>query len=143
MKRIEEVKKLVDNYFKSKFIFYRVETSEDWLLYTIDNGMFPLRIQFEFFDELDELKYPEEYCMIAVWIPLSDYDNIELTYDTSTLDSLEAIIPEVETGLDFYAEKLQVIIEVEKSLNNIKLILERNGIEYDDSIDFKTFMYGN
>jgi hypothetical protein len=142
MKRIEEVKKLVDNYFKSKFIFYRVETNEDWLLYTIDNGMYPLRIQFEFFDE--EIKIHEKYCIIAVWIPLSDYDGcLELTYDSPSIDSLEAVIPEIETGLDFYAEKLQVINEIQKSLNNIKLILKRNGIEYDDSIDFKTFMYGN
>ena len=141
MKRIEEVKNLVDSYFKSKFIFYKVETGEDGLLYTIDNGMFPLKIQFEFFPE--EIKIHNEYCIVVVWIPLSDYDDIDLTYDPSNIDSLEAIIPEVETGLEFYAEKLQVINEVQKSLNNIKAILKRNDIHYDDSIDFKTFIYGN
>ena len=141
MKRIEEVKNLVDSYFKSKFIFYKVETGEDGLLYTIDNGMFPLKIQFEFFPE--EIKIHNEYCIVVVWIPLSDYDDIDLTYDPSNIDSLEAIIPEVETGLEFYAEKLQVINEVQKSLNDIKAILKRNDIHYDDSIDFKTFIYGN
>ena len=140
MSRIEDSKKLIDTYLKTNKIFYIVSASEDILSYEIDGGTFPLCFQFEFFNEKQEMDYCEEYCVLQTWIPLSDYGEENLTYDTDTIKSIDDVIPELEQGLYFYKEKLKIINTVERKIREIKEILKENEIEYHEDIDFKTFI---
>lgn len=141
MSRIIETKKLIDTFLKSEKIFYEVDSTEDMLIYTIEGGTFPLMMQFEFWNLKQELEFPDEYCLLQNWIPLSEYGDESVSFINSEISTIDDVISEVEQCLDFYKEKLKIINKVERKIKEIKDLLEDSEIEFDNTIDIKTFLF--
>ena len=78
--RIEIVGETINEFFKDNHYHFELDEEEGCLNYSIDLGLFPLCFQIEFWDKEQEKLYPDEFCMLQTWIPLSDwgYDQINI-----------------------------------------------------------------
>jgi hypothetical protein len=91
MNRLIETQKRVTNYLKDNNYLFECETfGEDMILYSIEQGIMTLKLQFEFYNKEQEEKYPDEYCILQAWVEESDnFHNNNFTYYPEVIKDIE------------------------------------------------------
>ena len=140
MTRIKETNKMVNQFFKNNHYHFELKISENTLNYSIELGLFPLCFQIEFWNEQDELRYLDEYCVLQSWIPLSDWGDEQIKIEIEEINSSESLIDEIESIIPKYKEYLRVINKIEKHISDNKDIMSELELEYNKDIDFNSFL---
>lgn len=138
--RIEIVREYVNEFFKDNHYHFELDEEEECLNYSIDLGLFPLCFQLEFWDEEQEKLYPEEFCMLQIWIPLSDWGDDQINIEPGNIENLEVLMDEIESSIPRYKEYLKTIGKIEKHITAIHELFDELELEYDENIDFRSFL---